>query len=41
VFGDPIMPPPESAASEEAYEKLTAELKSRVVAMWEGLRRNP
>ena len=40
-FGDPILPPPESEASEEAYEKLTTELKSRVVAMWEDLRRNP
>lgn len=39
-FGDPILPPPESEASEEAYEKLTTELKSRVVAMWEDLRRN-
>ncbi|HKV79480.1 MAG TPA: lysophospholipid acyltransferase family protein, partial [Candidatus Sulfotelmatobacter sp.] len=38
VFGDPIMPPPENEASEEAYEKLTAELKSRVVTMWQGLR---
>jgi long-chain acyl-CoA synthetase len=38
VFGDPIVPPPESEASEAAYEKLTAELKGRVVAMWEGLR---
>lgn len=38
VFGDPILPPPESEASEEAYEKLTAELKSRVLKMWEGLR---
>jgi long-chain acyl-CoA synthetase len=38
VFGDPIFPPPESEASEVAYEKLTAELKSRVVKMWEGLR---
>jgi long-chain acyl-CoA synthetase len=40
VFGDPIMPPPENEASEEAYEKLTAELKSRVVTMWNGLRAN-
>jgi long-chain acyl-CoA synthetase len=40
VFGEPIMPPPENEASEEAYEKLTAELKSRVVTMWEGLREN-
>jgi long-chain acyl-CoA synthetase len=38
VFGDPIMPLPENEASEEIYEKLTAELKSRVVTMWEGLR---
>ena len=38
AFGDPIIPPPEAEASEAAYEKLTAELKSRVVAMWEGLR---
>ena len=37
-FGDPIYPPPESEASEGAYEKLTAELKSRVVEMWKGLR---
>jgi long-chain acyl-CoA synthetase len=39
VFGDPIIPPPESEASEAAYEKLTAELKARVVGMWEELRR--
>jgi long-chain acyl-CoA synthetase len=38
AFGDPITPPAESTASEEAYERLTAELKSRVVTMWEGLR---
>jgi len=37
VFGDPIIPPPESEASEAAYEKLTAQLKARVVEMWEGL----
>jgi len=35
VFGDPIIPPPESEASEAAYERLTAELKARVVEMWE------
>jgi long-chain acyl-CoA synthetase len=40
VFGDPIMPPPESEASEEAYGKLTAELKARVVEMWKDLRGN-
>jgi long-chain acyl-CoA synthetase len=38
VFGDPLFPPPESEASEAAYEKLTAELKARVVSMWEELR---
>ncbi len=38
VFGDPIWPPPESEASEAAYEKLTADLKARIVEMWEGLR---
>jgi long-chain acyl-CoA synthetase len=38
VFGDPIIPPPESEASEAAYEKLTAGLKARVVKMWEELR---
>lgn len=38
VFGDPIIPPQESEASEAAYEKLTSELKMRVVEMWDGLR---
>jgi len=38
IFGDPIIPPPESEASEETYERLTGELKSRVVGMWEQLR---
>jgi len=38
VFGKPIQPPPLSAASEAAYEQLTAELKSRVAAMWQELR---
>jgi 1-acyl-sn-glycerol-3-phosphate acyltransferase len=37
-IGNPIYPPPESEESEAAYEKLTTELKSRVVEMWEGLR---
>jgi len=36
-FGDPIYPPPAAQASEEAYEKLTAELKARVVEMWSSL----
>jgi long-chain acyl-CoA synthetase len=38
-FGDPLIPPPESEASEAAYERLTAELKARVVKMWEELRK--
>ncbi|HZZ17622.1 MAG TPA: 1-acyl-sn-glycerol-3-phosphate acyltransferase, partial [Candidatus Sulfotelmatobacter sp.] len=38
-FGDPIIPPPENEASEAAYEELTAKLKTRVVEMWEELRR--
>lgn len=38
AFGDPIIPPPESAASEEAYEELTAQLKARIVTMWQQLR---
>jgi len=37
-FGDPIHPPPAEAASEAAYENLTAELKSQVGEMWKGLR---
>lgn len=36
-FGDPIYPPPESEASEAAYETLTAEVKARIVSMWEKL----
>jgi long-chain acyl-CoA synthetase len=39
VFGKPIQPPPVSEASEAAYEHLTSELKSRVVAMWEDLKK--
>jgi len=37
-IGEPMMPPPEAEASEEAYAKFTAELKARVVGMWEELR---
>lgn len=37
-FGDPIYPPPESQASEFAYEQLTENLRARVVGMWEELR---
>ena len=38
-FDDPIYPPPAEEASEAAYEKMTAELRARVVGMWEELRR--
>ena len=37
-IGEPMMPPPEAEASEEAYAKFTRELKARVVGMWEELR---
>jgi long-chain acyl-CoA synthetase len=37
-FGDPIYPPPESAASEEAYAQLMEQMKEKVVAMWKELR---
>ena len=40
-IGEPIYPPPESEASDEAYENLTRQLKTKVVEMWEGLRDNP
>jgi long-chain acyl-CoA synthetase len=39
VIGDPMFPPAESEASEATYEKLTAELKARIVALWEKLRK--
>ena len=37
-LGDPIYPPPESQASEEAYAALTGKVKDRVVEMWKELR---
>jgi long-chain acyl-CoA synthetase len=37
-FGDPIYPPPEAQASEEAYAALIAKVKDRVVEMWKELR---
>ncbi|HZI55623.1 MAG TPA: 1-acyl-sn-glycerol-3-phosphate acyltransferase, partial [Verrucomicrobiae bacterium] len=37
TFGDPIYPPPVSKASSSTYEALTAELRIKVVAMWEEL----
>jgi long-chain acyl-CoA synthetase len=39
MIGSPIVPPPENEASEAAYEKLIADVKARVVDMWEGLRK--
>jgi long-chain acyl-CoA synthetase len=38
TIGDPIYPPPESTASEEAYAALIARVKDRVVEMWKELR---
>jgi 1-acyl-sn-glycerol-3-phosphate acyltransferase len=38
VFGKPIQPPPLAEASEAVYDRLTSELKSRVVAMWQELK---
>jgi long-chain acyl-CoA synthetase len=38
MFGDPILPPPETEASFAAYEEFTEDLRGRVVAMWEELR---
>jgi len=37
-FGDPIYPPAETEASEAAYDRLTTELRERVLRMWEELR---
>jgi long-chain acyl-CoA synthetase len=37
-FGDPIYPPIETEASEAAYDRLTVELRNRVVQMWMELR---
>jgi len=38
-IGKPLSPPPESQASEDAYAKLTAELKERVTGMWDEIRK--
>ncbi|MBV9342270.1 MAG: AMP-binding protein [Acidobacteria bacterium] len=38
-IGEPLVPPAESAASEEAYAALTAQLRETVIRMWEELRR--
>jgi len=40
TIGKPIVPPPADQASEVAYERLTADLKAQVEAMWEKLRKN-
>jgi long-chain acyl-CoA synthetase len=36
--GEPMLPPAEISASEEAYANLTAELKARVLEMWDQMR---
>jgi 1-acyl-sn-glycerol-3-phosphate acyltransferase len=36
-FGAPVSQPPEAEASTAAYEELTAEVRQRVVQMWEEL----
>lgn len=38
-IGKPILPPPEAQASEDAYAKLTAELKEKVARMWDEIRK--
>jgi TRAP-type C4-dicarboxylate transport system substrate-binding protein len=38
MVGNPIYPPPAAEASEATYAQLTAELRARVVEMWEELR---
>jgi len=38
TIGDPIYPPPESQACEQAYSDLIAKVKDRVVEMWKELR---
>jgi long-chain acyl-CoA synthetase len=38
TIGDPIYPPPEKEASEEAYAQLISRVKNRVVDMWKELR---
>jgi len=37
-IGEVILPPPAEEAGEEAYGKLTVELKAKIVSMWEQLR---
>jgi long-chain acyl-CoA synthetase len=39
AVGHPILPPREEDASEQAYASLTAELRGRVVSLWEELHR--
>jgi len=38
-FGDPILPPKSMKNPEETYKKMTEDVRSRVVEMWEGLRK--
>ncbi|MBI2681803.1 MAG: AMP-binding protein [Acidobacteriales bacterium] len=42
AFGDPIYPPKDAKSPEEAYERLTTELKARVMELWQPLHdKNP
>jgi long-chain acyl-CoA synthetase len=34
AIGDPLFPPPDGASADTTYERLTAELKARVMDMW-------
>jgi hypothetical protein len=39
AFGDPVLPPDSVGANPEAtYQALTAELRRRVLEMWESIR---
>jgi long-chain acyl-CoA synthetase len=38
MIGDPVYPPPESQASEEAYAAMISKVRERVLAMWKELR---
>ncbi|HSB76692.1 MAG TPA: AMP-binding protein, partial [Terriglobales bacterium] len=37
AFGDPLLPPAGAAGGEDAYTALTADLKARILKMWEQL----
>jgi long-chain acyl-CoA synthetase len=42
AFGDPILPPADARTPEEAYDRLTTTLRTRIMEMWQPLHdRNP